>query len=107
MSRMSRRPGEMRSGRCTRRTWRKCECQVVAIEAESANAWLHSSTGTSLAYEKKEKLEEIFDATTRFVLATSPPDGPLSAFASFRFDMEDTADSLEYEDEPLVDVLYM
>jgi hypothetical protein len=74
-----------------------------------------SSQGSSLSYTKQDKLNELFDPQTRFLLVTtrsrsakpaSPPE-QLLAFASFRFDVEDTVDSMEYEDEPMVDVLYM
>jgi len=50
----------------------------------------------------------MFEPQTRFLLITaSDPNERLLAFASFRFDVEDTLESMEYEDEPMADVLYM
>lgn len=94
------------------RTWLACELTSSALEGiglQSAERAPLRSAGTSLAYTKPDKLAELFDSLSRFVLVNeqTDPDSPLLAFASFRFDMEDTADSLEYEDEPLAEVLYV
>ncbi|KAJ9122560.1 hypothetical protein QFC22_001989 [Naganishia vaughanmartiniae] len=77
------------------------------------------ATGTSLATPKDEKLEELFDPATRFIIYTSVPlessaadsqsfeKENLLGFASIRFDTEDTLDSQEYEDGARATVVYM
>lgn len=66
----------------------------------------HSAEGTSLETDEEDKREELFHPDSRlFCLA---PDFPgLTGFAAVRFDMEDTAESLEYADGKKVQVLYM
>lgn len=77
------------------------------------------SAGTSLATPKDEKLEELFDPATRFIIYTSVPleasaadsdhfdKKKLLGFASIRFDTEDTLDSQEYEDGVCAAVVYL
>ncbi|KAJ9098688.1 hypothetical protein QFC21_004336 [Naganishia friedmannii] len=77
------------------------------------------AAGTSLATPKDEKLEELFDPATRFIIYSSVPLGSdaadsdnfaqdkLLGFASIRFDTEDTLDSQEYEDGVRATVVYI
>jgi hypothetical protein len=84
-------------------------CPVSRLPSSADPSPASSSKGTSLAFQKRAKLKELFHPQTRFILITSGSEASdeLLGFASFRFDVEDTVDSLEYADEPMADVLYM